>query len=774
MASTDQPLETFYAAGFDKAAESPAAILPNGGPPEGPPQDAPVKDDGPPPADVTTVGTEGTAPPPSSAAPGPPVPVEGTPQPPLPSDGAPVAALAPGASASAAEPPKEELSYELMSAQPPAPPQQQQKGQHQQSDPAMGQYLGNSQPYLIPAYSQNFRQQGFPYGQNFGFHGGVNAYGQPIVQFPPGSSEINFQQLQGQLEGMVQNNESNININELQNQQAQAAAAAGFPMQLQQLSMMGMSPDEQLYASMAGLNLGQHLQGGDQQGRGPGGQQQGGPGQQAQGPPPPPGHPGPPGGHHGHPGPGGQHQEGQSSGKGSWVDVVGRPEGYNQQPLFDPLALMGAPPPPPKTNKYKCNFISNKAVAEAEEEVVVVAEGAAEGGGRGRGGRDPSFSSNPLPEPVINYQKFEGINTQEIDLQPEGARYFVIKSYSEDDIHKSIKYGLWASTEQGNRRLDQAFQSAKGPVYLFYSVNASGQFCGMAQMKSAVDYSKKFGAWAQDKWKGQFEVQWIYAKDVPNRQLRHITLPNNENKPVTNSRDTQEVPEPQGVQVLRVFSEFQPNTSILDDFGYYDKRQLEMEDRQHQFPPPPPPPVQALYTGLHPHPHPPPPGPPFPGPPPFLPPAPAGSHVGGGRGSGGGRGRGRGAGGRGRFQGRGPPPSSSDELGDSYAPPSGPIQIQLLPAKRLPKQSRKKKGKGPHKIDEQDPKPDDHDSDPTVVANEDSLSPAVEGNEENVEGEEVAAASEAVDDTEESTKHPEDESPVEKKEGTVNQQSEEA
>jgi hypothetical protein len=36
---------------------------------------------------------------------------------------------------------------------------------------------------------------------------------------------------------------------------------------------------------------------------------------------------------------------------------------------------------------------------------------------------------------------------------------------------------------------------------------------------------------------------------VPNAALRHIRLENNENKPVTNSRDTQEVPVEKGRQV---------------------------------------------------------------------------------------------------------------------------------------------------------------------------------------------------------------------------------
>ncbi|KAK7083224.1 YTH domain-containing protein 2 [Halocaridina rubra] len=135
-------------------------------------------------------------------------------------------------------------------------------------------------------------------------------------------------------------------------------------------------------------------------------------------------------------------------------------------------------------------------------------------------------------------------NPNDFDLNPKNARFFVIKSYSEDDIHRSIKYEIWCSTEHGNKRLDAAFREreGKGPVYLFFSVNGSGHFCGLAQMISMVDYNSSSSVWAQDKWKGQFRVKWIYVKDVPNNQLRHIRLENNENKPVTNSRDTQEVP----------------------------------------------------------------------------------------------------------------------------------------------------------------------------------------------------------------------------------------
>lgn len=60
-------------------------------------------------------------------------------------------------------------------------------------------------------------------------------------------------------------------------------------------------------------------------------------------------------------------------------------------------------------------------------------------------------------------------------------------------------------------------------------------------MIGRVDFNKSMDFWQQDKWNGYFPVKWHIIKDVPNPQLRHIILENNDHKPVTNSRDTQEV-----------------------------------------------------------------------------------------------------------------------------------------------------------------------------------------------------------------------------------------
>lgn len=180
---------------------------------------------------------------------------------------------------------------------------------------------------------------------------------------------------------------------------------------------------------------------------------------------------------------------------------------------------------------------------------------------------------------IISADQF---NRDDFPIDYDIAKFFVIKSYSEDDVHKSVKYNVWSSTPSGNKRLDNAFDEAqkfslgrpqKCPIFLFFSVNASGQFCGVAEMSGSVDFQKDMDFWQQDKWLGSFPVKWHIIKDVPNTSLRHILLENNEYKPVTCSRDTQEIPLSQGLAMLRIFKAASLDTSILDDFMHYEERQ---------------------------------------------------------------------------------------------------------------------------------------------------------------------------------------------------------
>ncbi|CAL1397522.1 unnamed protein product [Linum trigynum] len=183
-------------------------------------------------------------------------------------------------------------------------------------------------------------------------------------------------------------------------------------------------------------------------------------------------------------------------------------------------------------------------------------------------------------------------NRDDFQVDYTCAKFFVIKSYSEDDVHKSIKYNVWSSTPHGNKKLQSAYEDAQKmaaekasscPIFLFFSVNASGQFCGVAEMIGPVNFRKDMDFWQQDKWSGSFPVKWHMIKDVQNGSFRHIILENNENKPVTNSRDTQEVMIKQGLEMLKIFKRQVVDTSLLDDFTYYEHRQRIMQEEKTRF-----------------------------------------------------------------------------------------------------------------------------------------------------------------------------------------------
>jgi len=174
-------------------------------------------------------------------------------------------------------------------------------------------------------------------------------------------------------------------------------------------------------------------------------------------------------------------------------------------------------------------------------------------------------------------------NAKLIDSINSNCKFFVIKSFSEEDVHKSIKYNVWSSSKDGNLTLSNAFritEENKGNVYLFFSCNGSGRYAGLARMKSPCDETKSFGLWTQDgKWPGLFDVEWLFIKDVPFKEFKNviITMKDGEVKPISNARDTQEIPFEQAKIMIQKIAEYQNTNTILEHFEFYDMRQDNYE-----------------------------------------------------------------------------------------------------------------------------------------------------------------------------------------------------
>ena len=84
---------------------------------------------------------------------------------------------------------------------------------------------------------------------------------------------------------------------------------------------------------------------------------------------------------------------------------------------------------------------------------------------------------NPEGKIIIRTDQY---NRDDFQVVYPNAKFFVIKSYDESDVHKSIKYGVWSTSSVGNRKLDAAFREAQAiaassstlcPVFLFFSVS---------------------------------------------------------------------------------------------------------------------------------------------------------------------------------------------------------------------------------------------------------------------------------------------------------------
>ena len=174
-------------------------------------------------------------------------------------------------------------------------------------------------------------------------------------------------------------------------------------------------------------------------------------------------------------------------------------------------------------------------------------------------------------------------NAKLIESINSNCKFFVIKSFSEEDVHKSIKYNVWSSSKDGNLTLTNAFritEENKGNVYLFFSCNGSGRYAGIARMKSPCDETKSFGLWTQDgKWPGLFDVEWLFIKDVPFKEFKNIiiTMKDGEVKPISNARDTQEIPFEQAKIMIQKIAEYQNTNTILEHFEFYDMRQDNYE-----------------------------------------------------------------------------------------------------------------------------------------------------------------------------------------------------
>ncbi|KAL6758059.1 YT521-B-like domain-containing protein, partial [Haematococcus lacustris] len=134
-------------------------------------------------------------------------------------------------------------------------------------------------------------------------------------------------------------------------------------------------------------------------------------------------------------------------------------------------------------------------------------------------------------------------NSEERSSKEGRVRYFVIKSFNQENIDIAVDIGGWSTTNDVAYRLDEAFHSG-AEVRLFFSVNGSGTFSGYAVMKTAAGrFPGPPILWSNNKPFGQsFVIEWKCLYNLPYSAIEHLRNPLNEDKVVYHARGGQELP----------------------------------------------------------------------------------------------------------------------------------------------------------------------------------------------------------------------------------------
>lgn len=151
---------------------------------------------------------------------------------------------------------------------------------------------------------------------------------------------------------------------------------------------------------------------------------------------------------------------------------------------------------------------------------------------------------------------------------------------------QAIKFGIWTTTPKNKSKIEQLWQRKLTHginTYLFFSAVKSGMFEGVARLKSGY-HEETFPFWWENhtlKFKGYFELEWIYIKDVNNKHFSGLY--NMEGEEVVKSKDCDTLDSETTLRMLNSFSTRKLKRSIFMDFAYMDEREREYVRKMYEY-----------------------------------------------------------------------------------------------------------------------------------------------------------------------------------------------
>lgn len=136
------------------------------------------------------------------------------------------------------------------------------------------------------------------------------------------------------------------------------------------------------------------------------------------------------------------------------------------------------------------------------------------------------------------------------------TRYFIVKSFNEDNVLKCIADSVWTTQLQNGPTFKEAFENSKN-VILVFSINKSRAFQGYARMES-LPGTVEIPKWQESiNWEsaGAFKVKWLVICSTRFHRIGHLKNAFNDNQAVLIGKDGQEIEENCGAGLIELIDD---------------------------------------------------------------------------------------------------------------------------------------------------------------------------------------------------------------------------
>ncbi len=190
----------------------------------------------------------------------------------------------------------------------------------------------------------------------------------------------------------------------------------------------------------------------------------------------------------------------------------------------------------------------------------------------------PEYKSKEEYLNMDDLKIFDGCKliSPKVDLNSlKNAKVFVIRSKRLDDIHKSMKYGVWTSSGFNNKKFNQALK--EGPVYFLYRSLDRNFFVGLAQMTFLSNPNTEFAYWGEiGKWRGICGVSWLIVRDV---HFNLVTQLRQNGDYLDELKDGSELSYENTRVVVDTMNQRREPSGILQEFPRLDRSEMKIRNK---------------------------------------------------------------------------------------------------------------------------------------------------------------------------------------------------